>query len=307
VFVNRFENPYNRAMTGAEQAKLEQAASADANQLAALLHDPAPRVISALLENRNLTEDDALVIAGRKNLPPEIFVAIARDHRWSESYPIRRALAANPKTPLSVSLSIARYLRLFDLVEITRSTHIPLAFRNKIEAIVRERVPTMALGLQKTLAKMAVGTVLFKLLQVPDAEVISFCLTNPRLLESHLFKIINRKDTGAETIHMIAEHPNWSLRPTVRFALVRNEHLPLPLVERFLQIMTLLELRDLYADPSLPIATRPLVYRELLARGQDPRDAKEDQVFEIAEDDDTDLDGFQIIEEELNERSGEET
>jgi hypothetical protein len=292
MIVNRIETPYNRSMTDAEQEKRDRAVSAGADDIELLLHDPSPHVLSALLDNRNLTEDHVLIIAARKNLPPEIFSRIAKDHRWSESYPIRLALAANPKTPLSISLSIARYLRLFDLAKLARSPHIPVAFKIKIEALIMERIPTMPSGLQKTLAKMAAGNVLLKLLQTSDADVISLCLNNPRLLESHLYKIISRKDTAAETIRLIAAHANWSLRPSVRFALIRNEQTPLPFSERFLQTMTIPELRDLYTDPSLPAAAKPLVYRELLSRGKDTAAHAEDAVYEIDEQDEIDLDNF---------------
>ncbi len=292
MFVNRFENPYNGIMNESEQIRIKQAASAGVEQIITLLHDPSPHVIKALFSNRNLTEDDILVIAGRKNLPSDIFTAIAKDNRWLESYPIRKALAANPKTPLSVSLSLVRHLRIFDLAEIARSPLIPLAFRHKIESILRERIPTMALGLKKSLAKMAAGSVLLKLLQDHDLEIIALCLNNPRLVEGHLYKIINRRDTVANTVVMIAEHPNWSLRPAVRFALVRNEHTPLSLSKRFLQSLNLPDLRELFIDPSLPITVKPLVYRELLVRGEEPGKVGKEPIYEIDDDDDLNLEDF---------------
>jgi hypothetical protein len=183
-----------------------------------------------------------------------------------------------------------------------RSHHIPLVFRHKVEAIVIERIPSMPLGYKKSLAKMAVGNVLLKLLQDADTEVIALCLNNPRLMEGHLFKIISRKDTLAETIRQIAVHQTWSGRPLVRLSLVRNDHTPLTLTERFLQEMKLQELRDLYADPLLPPSVKPLVYRELLSRGREPKEQLEEQVFEIDEDDDRGIEDFAAVDDE-----GEET
>jgi hypothetical protein len=289
-------------MDGTEEERELLAASADEEGLSKLVHDPSPRVLRALLENTSLREEDVLIIANRKNVPPDVLDAIAKNGRWSESYPIRLALAKNPKTPLSVSLSIVRYLRLFDIAEMARSHHIPLVFRHKVEAIVIERIPSMPLGYKKSLAKMAVGNVLLKLLQDADTEVIALCLNNPRLMEGHLFKIISRKDTLAETIRQIAVHQTWSGRPLVRLSLVRNDHTPLTLTERFLQEMKLQELRDLYADPLLPPSVKPLVYRELLSRGREPKEQLEEQVFEIDEDDDRGIEDFAAVDDE-----GEET
>ncbi len=279
-------------MADAEQTKLKHAASADKELVLTLLHDPSPQVIRTLLVNRNLGEDDVLVIASRKNLPPDIFAEIARDKRWSESYPIRLALAGNPKTPLSVSISLARYLRLFDLAEMARNPLIPSVFRHKVETIVTERIPGMPLGLKKSLAKMAVGNVLQRLLQDPDPGVVALCLNNPRLTEGHLYKVISRKDTLSETIQVIAEHPNWSTRSLVRYALIRSDRTPLTVSQRFLPAMKILELRELYQDPSLPISVKPLVHRELLNRGQEPWKRVEETVYEIDENDEEALEDF---------------
>jgi hypothetical protein len=279
-------------MADAEQTKLNQAASADKELVLTLIHDPSPQVIRTLLSNRNLGEDDVLVIATRKNLPSDIFAEIARDKRWSESYPIRLALAGNPKTPLSVSISLARYLRLFDLAEMARNPLIPSVFRHKVETIVTERIPGMPLGLKKSLAKMAVGNVLLRLLQDPDPGIVALCLNNPRLTEGHLYKVISRKDAISETIRMIAEHPNWSTRSLIRYALVRSDRTPLTVSERFLPSMRILELRDLYQDPSLPVSVKPLVHRELLNRGQEPWKRVEETVYEIDENDEEALEDF---------------
>ncbi len=297
AFVNTFENSYNWSMADSEEARTELAATAGAEVFARLLHDPSFRVIRALLGNSNLREEDVLILANRKNLPVDVLESIARDNRWAKSYPIRLALAKNPKTPLSISLAIARYLHLFDITELSRSTLIPLVFRHKVESIVIERIPGMALGYRKSLAKMAVGNVLLKLLQDRDTEVAALCLDNPRMQESHLFKVISRKDTAAETIRMIAEHRNWSGRPLVRYALVRNDHTPLAFSERFLQTMKLLDLQELYVDPTLPQAAKPLVHRELLGRGREPQERVNEQVYEIDENDDRALEDFDVRQE----------
>jgi hypothetical protein len=270
-------------MSDTEDARIERAGSADEDEIARLLHDPSAEVIKTLLGNRNITEDDVLIIAMRKNLPASLLETIARDKRWSESYPVRLALARNPRSPLSVSLTIARYLRLFDLEEITRSHFIPLVFRHKVEGIVVEKIPSMALGNKRTLAKKASGNVLLALLRDADAEVVQLCLNNPHLTEAHLFKIISRPDTIAETIRMIAEHPTWSRRSLIRLSLARNSLTPLPLTVRFIREMKIMDLRELYADPALSVTIKPFIHRELWNRGEEAKTVVEDKVFEIDE------------------------
>jgi len=288
-----------------EDKRTELAASAGEEEISRYVQDPSPKVIRALLGNRQLSEEDILIIANRKNIPPDILEIIAKDKRWSESYPVRLALVRNPKSPLSVSLSIARFLRLFDLEEITRSHFIPLVFRHKVESLINERVPTMPLGNKKTLAKKAAGNVLLKLLLDRDAEVVQLCLNNPNMVEGHLFKVISRPDTSTETIMTIAGHPNWSTRSLVRFSLVRNARTPLSLSVPFLQGMKLMDLRELYADPSLPVTVRPFVHRELLKRGNNPEQGLAAEIYEITEEEMGELDEEGTILDELPEENEE--
>jgi hypothetical protein len=141
----------------------------------------------------------------------------------------------------------------------------------------------MPLGNKKTLAKKATGTVLLRLLRDPNADIVELCLNNPHLTEAHLFKVINRFDTAEGTIRMIAEHPNWSSRSLIRFSLSRNTHTPLALSLHFLQGMKIMDLRELYHDPAVPVTIKPFIHRELWERGEDAKKAAEEQVFEINE------------------------
>ena len=288
-------------MSGSEEMRSAQAAAANEEEIAQYLHDPSPRVIRALLENRRIAEEDVLIIVKRKNLPADILDKVFKDNRWAESYPVRLALARNPRSPLSVSLTIARHLRLFDLEEITRSHFIPLVFRRKVEMIINERIPTMPLGNRKTLAKKAAGGVLLKLLLDADTEVVTLCLNNPHVTEGHLFKVISRADTRPETILMIAQHPNWSSRSLIRFSLARNAHTPLSFSARFLSEMKIMDLRELYADPSVPMSTRPFIHRELLKRGEEPTDHVEERIFEIDEEEMAEIEAEGMISEFVDE------
>ena len=283
-----------------------QAAAASEDDIARYLHDPSPRVIRALLENRRLAEEDVLIIVKRKNLSSDILEKVFKDKRWAESYPIRLAIARNPRSPLSVSITISRYLRLFDLEEITRSAFIPLVFRHKVEMIINERIPTMPLGNKKTLAKKAAGSVLLKLLLDADAEVVKLCLSNPHITEGHLFKVISRTDIRGETIRMIAEHPNWSSRSLIRFSLARNAHTPLPSSVHFLSEMKIMDLRELYADPSVPVTVRPFIHRELLARGEEPTLDVKEQVFEIGEEEMAEIEAEGTMPEIIDEEEQKE-
>ena len=292
-------------MPESEEKRAALAAAGGKEELQNHLHDSSPRVLRSLLTNHNLDEEDVLIIANRKNLPGDILETIARDKRWAESYPVRLAIARNPRSPLTVTLSIARFLRIFDLEEITRSHFIPLVFRHKVEAMIVERIPTMPLGNKKTLAKKAAGAVLLKLLQERIPEVVRLCLNNPNMVERHLYKVISRMETPFETILLIADHPVWSRRPLVRFSLARNPLTPLSHSIHFLNTMKLIDLRELYMDPSLPVTIKPFVYRELQQRGSDPEATDEERIYEIGEEEMRELEKAPDIDEldELDEQN----
>ncbi len=65
---------------------------------------------------------------------------------------------------------------------------------------------------------------------------------------------------------MIAEHPKWSARYQIRWALIINKHAPLACVVKFLEDMKITDLKELYAAPDVPSSTKPYIYRELLER-----------------------------------------
>ncbi len=279
-------------MLESENKRTELAASAQEKELTLLVHDPSPKVIMAMLDNRNVTEEHILIIVNRKNLPPEVLNAIFRDKRWSESYPVRLALAKNPKTPLFTALSIARFLRLFDLAELARNHFIPVIYRRKLEALVIEKIPSLALGVKKTVARVAGGEILLALIKDGYPEVVKNCLENPRLVEAHLYKIISRKTTTPATIRTIAEDRNWSCRYHVKFALIRNAHTPLARSVLFLPDLKLLDLKELFRDPLLPQEVKPFIHRELVDRGEDPEHLGQDEaerIFEIEESDIADI------------------
>lgn len=273
-----------------EEERARQAAGAEEDEIARFLHDPSPVVIKTLLANSRLTEQDVLIIARRKNLPGDVLEALARDKRWSESYPIRLALARNPKTPLIAALANARGLRLFDLAELAGSPLLPMVFRHKIEAVLVEKIPTVALGLKRSLAKTVSGGALLALMKESDNDIITACLNNPRLTEAHLYKLISREDTRATTIQRIAGHPNWSSRYTVRLALVRNRHTPLARCVEFFPDLRTIDLRNLFGDPTVPNVVRPYLHQELLSRGEQPEDAltSEEILYEINEEESSD-------------------
>jgi hypothetical protein len=269
--------------------RIRAAQNARAEALWECVRDPHPEVVSNTTLNRNLTEDMALFIAKSRKAPSEALGFLAGDVRFKESYKLKLALCKNPRTPQRVALSLLKFLRIFDLAVLTRDQQIPTILRQKIEQALSEKIRAMPLGVKTALAKKANSAIVMGLMEKGDARVVTVCLESPVLTEGDLYKIINRTSTGAVVIKMIAEHPKWSLRYQIRFALIRNFFTPTTLVVRFIGGMKTVDLKELYDDARTPLSTKPFLFRELLERGESTEVAKE-EIYDLPEDEGCALD-----------------
>jgi hypothetical protein len=251
---------------------LQSAFIADREELKLLAYHPSSRILSNMLLNRNITEDIVLIIAGRRNISSEILEALSTDLRWKDAYRIVSALSRNPKTPQKVSLSLLKKLRIFDLADLTRNPQIPVNVRMKAEESINEKVLILPIGIKKTLAKRSSGKVLIKLVEDGMKEVVSDCLNSPVMTEAMICRIIHMKKIGSQVIRQIAEHPKWSLRYDVQWALIRSHHAPLSRVVHFLKKMRSRDLKELYKAPEVPSSTKPFIYRELMDRNESIKD-----------------------------------
>ncbi len=269
--------------------KIRLARTAGADDIWGLLTERNPDVLSALVPNPNLSEEMAVVIAENRSTPPEALGVLAGDKRFRESYKVKLALCKNPYTPSRIALTLLRYLRVFDLADMTRAHYIPIPIRQRIENTIYEKIPVMPSGVKMTLAKRANSNVVVKLLESgADERVIQACLASPTLTEGDLYKLVNRRTTKSVIIKAIAEHPKWSLRYNIRYALIRNFETPMALVAGFVHAMKTADLRDLYTDRTMPASTRPYIYRELLEREVSVEPPAE-EAYELPEDEDADF------------------
>ncbi len=261
------------------------ALTAGPEELWQFVRDAHPAVIANVLLNRHLNEEMAAFIAKKKTAPPEVLGFLSQDVRFKDNYKLKFSLCKNPATPQRVTFSLLKFLRIFDLAEIARDQHVPIAVRQKIEHLFAERIPSMPLGVRTALARRCHSSILVMLMEAGGEGVIRACLDSPALTEAFIYRIINRPSTGGEVIRLIAGHAKWSLGYNIRFGLIRNFHTPMPAVLKFVGGMKTADLRDLYTDPKLPSATRHFIFSELCERGE-PIEKREDEVYELSEDED---------------------
>jgi hypothetical protein len=89
--------------------------------LVALLADPEPRVIQALLTNPRLREQDLLVAIRSESASRALLEETASSFRWRDAYNVRLQLVLQPRTPLGVALGQLSSLRGRDLTRVAET------------------------------------------------------------------------------------------------------------------------------------------------------------------------------------------
>jgi hypothetical protein len=270
------------------EEKTKLARIADNEELWKLVRDPSSDVVINAIFNKNLTEDMAVFIAKKKNTSSEILGMLAADVRFRGSYKLKLSICKNSKTPPKITLSLLKFLRIFDLGDITKDQNIPIAIRQKIEYSLLEKAASLPSGVKVALAKRSSINIIVSLMEKGDKNVVRSCLESPSLTEEHLCKLINAPSARPILIKAVSGHAKWSLQYRIKYSLVRNYHTPMPDAVRFMTTLKTNDLRELYSDKSLPSSTRPYIFNELSFRNKS-LEIPQEKRYNLSGDEDTDL------------------
>jgi hypothetical protein len=119
--------PADRPLTLGERKSLARTHRRD--KLLLMIRDPHPAVVTILLDNPHVTEDDVVKMAAMRPAVPDALARIAAHGRWSVRQAIKRALVQNPATPLADAIRIATTLRAPLLAELAGDASLPEQLR----------------------------------------------------------------------------------------------------------------------------------------------------------------------------------
>ena len=119
--------PTGRPLTLGERKSL--ARTHDREKIMLMLRDPHPAVVTILLDNPHITEQDVIKIAASRPAVPDSLAKVAAHPRWSVRHAIKRALVLNPSTPLADAIRIATTLRPHELAELAADPSLPEPLR----------------------------------------------------------------------------------------------------------------------------------------------------------------------------------
>jgi hypothetical protein len=224
-----------------------------------------------------LTEDLALALLKRADLPPEVLEKIAKNASALKSRKVKIALASHQHTPRHVSVPLARQFYTFDLMKVALSPSVPADVKVAVDDILISRLETVTLGERLTLARRSSGRVAAALLlerevngaKMIDAKtvaretrVMQAALENPRLTEGLVINSVLRPAASAALVHAVARHAKWSCRREIRAALLRTEHLSLARALEFSREIPAPLLPELLGSSRLPAKIKDQLLRE---------------------------------------------
>jgi hypothetical protein len=186
-----------------------------------------PEELLAVASSHALSEDIALALLTRRDLPGNVIEAISKNPSVLKHRKIHVAIASHPHAPRHVSLPLTRHLYTFELVKIALLPAVPSDVKVGIDATIISRLEQISEGERTTLAKQASGRVAGALLLDPQERVIVAALRNPRMTEALITKALGHRKAPEHMVRLVCTHPQWSLRRDVRLALLRNPHTPL--------------------------------------------------------------------------------
>ncbi len=226
----------------------------------------SPDVLAAAASDPGLTEDLALTLLRRTDLPAEVLVRLSKNGGVMKQRRVKLALVEHPKTPRHVSIPLVRHLFTFDVMQVALTPAVPADIKRVAEEALINRLDTIASGERLSLAKRASGRVAAELLLDPEPRVMGAALENSRLTEASVIKALMRRDAPAAFVEAVCDHAKWSLRREIRVALLRNEKIPLARAVEFARSMPPALVREVLQSSRLPANTKSLLMKEVAVR-----------------------------------------
>jgi len=215
-----------------------------------------------LASNTALTEDLALSVLQRADLPGEVLEQFAKNGTVLKLRKAKIALAAHPHTPRHVSVPLIRQFYTFDLMRIALTPSVPADVKVAADEVLVSRLKSVTLGERLALARRGSGRVSGALLLDGEAPVMRMALENGRLTEAFVIQAVLRPEANVILVQAVAQHKKWSYRREIRVALLRTEHLSLARALEFSQGLPLPFLREVLHSSRMPAKIKEQVLRE---------------------------------------------
>jgi len=216
------------------------------------IHATSAEVLKALVPDTQFSEDLALSLLTRSDLPPEIFDQLSKNAVVRKSRKAKLAIISHPKAPRYVALALLRQLFTFDLMKVALTPTVAGDIKAAADEVLIQRLESLSSGERLSLARRASGRVVAALLMDSEARVFRTALESPRLTEALVIRGLMSATCSAALVRTVCEHSKWSLRREIRIALLRNPKTPPNYAQDFAQGLPPGLLKEILQSSRLP-------------------------------------------------------
>jgi hypothetical protein len=241
------------------------------SELTANLAQAPPPFLEGALSNPDLQPSHVVLLLRNRSVPASLLTRLAKQHRWTRLYEVKRGLVLHPNTPPTIARTFLHHMYWRDLSEAADDLRLHPSVRRQAEETVKVRLAEMAVGERIALARRATRGVIAALAEEADRMVLAALLENRRLVERDVVTLAGGENVPGEVLDAVSRNPAWGIRPAVRTALLRNPRTPVHAAMRLVKDLPERELRRIQADRTIPKIVRVGAERALEAtRGPDP-------------------------------------
>ena len=210
-----------------------------------------------------LTEDLALALLQRPDLPSEALESLSKNPGAMRSRKVKMALVEHPHTPRHVSIPMVRHLFTFDLMQVALTPVVPADIKRAADDALIHRLETLTSGERLSLARRGSASIAGALLLDKESRVMTVALENSRLTEAAIIKALTRQDSPAPFVEAVCRHEKWSVRREIRVALLRNARTPIARALEFARSLPAAQLREILNGSRLPANIQSYLRKQL--------------------------------------------
>jgi hypothetical protein len=216
-----------------------------------LIHEQTADVLVAVASDARLTEDLALALLNRRDLPREALEEMNRNGSVFKHRKVRLAIVMHPRTPRHVSVPTIRHLYAFELMQVGLFPAVPADVKRAAEETLIGRLGTISSGERCVLAKQSSGRVAAALLLDKEERIMRAALLNPQMTEAQIAKALRAEEGTELLVAVVCRHEKWARRNDIKMALLANENTPFARVLQFANELPVKVLKDVLLNSRL--------------------------------------------------------
>jgi hypothetical protein len=238
-----------------------------------LIHSPDLDILRSVAASPRLTEELALALLTRRDLPHQAIEALAKNGAVVKHRKVIVSVVAHPRTPRHVSMPITRHLYTFELMQIALTPGVAADLKVSVEEALINRMESISSGERLSLARRGSTRVAAALLCDPEERVMQAALENPYMTEAWIAKALLSENASLAFVNAVCHHQKWSLRRDVQLALLRNQKIPLAHAIAIAEKLPTNVIRDVLQHSPLEANVKSYLLTLLERRASGPRDS----------------------------------